>query len=81
MAVVTVTDSFTEITDGNETTDTLVQIGKNMRVTFGGTSGRTYSNATPMNFGQIVIVPAGVVCHMIAVSGQSWPAWKETGFS
>jgi hypothetical protein len=81
MAVVTVTDSFTEITDGNETTDTLVQIGKNMRSAVGATGSRTYANATPMSFGQLVIIPAGVQFSLIAVSGQSWPAWKETGFS
>lgn len=81
MAVVTVTDAWTELTDGTETTDTLVQIGKDMKVALGDTTGRTYANATPMQWGQLVSVPAGVIMSAICNTGNSYPAWVEVGFS
>lgn len=81
MANITVNDTFTEITDGTETTDTLVMVGKDMRSIIGATSGRTYDNAMPLSWGQVIIVPAGVVLRLICASGKSYPAWKESGFS
>lgn len=81
MAVITVTDEWTEVTDGDETTDTLVQVGKNMRMALGDTTARTYANGTPVSWGQLVAVPAGVIMSLITLPGQSWPAWKEEGFS
>jgi hypothetical protein len=80
MAAIDVTDEWTSLTDGTETTDTVVTVGKDMRVAIGDTTDRTYANASPMAWGQVVIVPAGVVMSAIT-SGGTWPAWVETGFS
>ena len=81
MANVTVTDTPTAITDGTETTDTLIMAGKSMRAIVGSVAGRTYDSAMPLKWGQIVIVPAGVIFSLVCNSGLSYPAWKETGFS
>jgi hypothetical protein len=81
MAVIEVTSSWTELTTSGATTDTLVRIGKDMRITVGATDGKTFSTATPIPFGQIIIVPSGVVLSAITREGTSYPAWVEAGFS
>lgn len=81
MPKITVTDQFTTITDGTEATDTLVTVGKDMRGILGSASGRSYDDATPFKWGQIIAIPAGVSFSLIANTGKSWPAWKEVGFS
>jgi len=81
MANITVNDTPTQITDGNETSDTLVMVGKSMRSIVGSPAGRTYDDAMPTQWGQIIIVPSGVVFNLVCVSGKSYPAWRETGFS
>lgn len=81
MAEITVTDTPTEITDGTETTDTIVSIGMAMRFIVGDPSGRTYGDAMPAEPGQKIIVPAGVIFNLVCAPGRSKSAWKETGFS
>lgn len=81
MSVVTITDTPTVVTNGAEQVDTLVRVGKSMRAIVGNVSGRSYDDAMPMHWGQVVIVPAGVSFSLVCVSGKSFPAWKETGFS
>lgn len=81
MPKVTITGTITAVTDGTETTDTLVMVGKDMRGIMGSVSGRSYADAMPLKWGQVIAVPAGVLFSLVCSAGKSYPAWKETGFS
>jgi hypothetical protein len=79
---ITVTDEFTEITDGTETTDTVIRFGTSgPRMVIGDGSGRSFLDAMPLADGQVIVVPAGVSTSAIMSAGKVGVVWKETGFS
>ena len=77
MAQVDVGTTATTILDGTQTTDTLVKVGAfPIRIATGSATGRTFANSTPIDKGQIVIFPAGVIVTGFVASGTA-PVWVE----
>lgn len=81
MASITVNDTPTEITSGAQSTDTLIRAGAHMRIIIGSSTGLTYSDGMPIDDGQMIIVPAGVVSSLVCAPGKSNVANSQSGFS
>lgn len=80
MAKITVTGTATVVTDGTETAGTVISVGRNVRLIMGDTSGRAYEDALPLEFGQVLIIPAGDVAALITETGKTSGAYVESGF-